>query len=75
MAKNSWVTIEIQEAELRRLRTKNAVLRRANDDLFKANAKLQAKINRLDGIAILSLWYTYSWGQGIYNYWIRGINA
>lgn len=23
------------------------------------------------GIAILSLWYTYSWTQGIYNYWIR----
>lgn len=27
------------------------------------------------GIALLSLWYTYSWGQGIYNYWIRGSNA
>ena len=23
------------------------------------------------GIAILSLWYTYSWGQGIYFYWIK----
>jgi cell division protein FtsB len=48
MAKNSWVTIEIQEAELRRLRTENAVLRRSNDDLFKTNTKLQAKINRLE---------------------------
>ena len=23
------------------------------------------------GIALLSLWYTYSWGQGIYFYWIE----
>jgi len=23
------------------------------------------------GIAILSLWYTYAWGQGVYNYWIK----
>ena len=23
------------------------------------------------GIVALSIWYTYSWGQGIYNYWIR----
>jgi len=22
------------------------------------------------GIFLLSLWYTYSWGQGIYNYWV-----
>lgn len=47
MAKSSWVTIEIQEDELRRLRTENAVLRRANDDLFKANAKKDVIINRL----------------------------
>lgn len=25
------------------------------------------------GIALLSLWYTYSWGQGVYNYWIKEI--
>ena len=23
------------------------------------------------GIAALSMWYAYSWGQGVYNYWIR----
>ena len=23
------------------------------------------------GIFILSLWYTYAWGQGVYNYWIK----
>ncbi len=23
------------------------------------------------GIFVLSLWYTYAWGQGIYNYWIK----
>jgi len=23
------------------------------------------------GIALLSVWYTYSWGQGVYNYWIK----
>jgi hypothetical protein len=23
------------------------------------------------GIALLSAWYTYSWGQGVYNYWIK----
>ncbi len=23
------------------------------------------------GIAVLSLWYTYSWAQGVWNYWIR----
>ena len=23
------------------------------------------------GITILSFWYTYSWGLGIYNYWIK----
>jgi hypothetical protein len=23
------------------------------------------------GIALLSLWYTYAWSQGVYNYWIR----
>jgi hypothetical protein len=23
------------------------------------------------GIFFLSLWYTYAWGQGFYNYWIR----
>lgn len=23
------------------------------------------------GIAILSVWYAYAWGQGIYNYWIK----
>jgi hypothetical protein len=23
------------------------------------------------GILVLSFWYTYSWGQGIYNYWIK----
>lgn len=25
------------------------------------------------GIVILCAWYTYSWGQGIYNYWLRSI--
>jgi len=24
------------------------------------------------GILILSFFYCYAWGQGIYNYWIRG---
>jgi len=24
------------------------------------------------GILVLSFWYTYSWGQGVYNYWIKG---
>jgi len=23
------------------------------------------------GILVLSFWYTYSWGQGVYNYWIK----
>lgn len=23
------------------------------------------------GMLLLSCWYTYSWGQGIYNYWIK----
>lgn len=23
------------------------------------------------GILCLSLWYTYSWGQGIWNFWIK----
>ncbi|MDT8447413.1 MAG: hypothetical protein RRB13_11030 [bacterium] len=23
------------------------------------------------GLFALSLWYTYSWGQGIYNYWFK----
>lgn len=23
------------------------------------------------GLFVLSLWYTYSWGQGIYNYWFK----
>jgi len=23
------------------------------------------------GIFLLSLFYTYSWGQGVYNYWIK----
>ncbi|OPY16061.1 MAG: hypothetical protein A4E69_00330 [Syntrophus sp. PtaB.Bin138] len=23
------------------------------------------------GIALLSLWYAYSWGQGIWNYWFK----
>jgi hypothetical protein len=23
------------------------------------------------GVLALSLWYTYSWGQGVYNYWRR----
>ena len=23
------------------------------------------------GITILSLWYTYNWSVGIYNYWIK----
>jgi hypothetical protein len=23
------------------------------------------------GITLLSFWYTYSWCQGIYNYWIK----
>lgn len=27
-------------------------------------------INEQWGIAVLSLWYAYSWGQGVYNYWI-----
>ena len=22
------------------------------------------------GMFVLSLWYTYSWGQGVYNYWL-----
>ena len=27
--------------------------------------------NRQWGVLILSIWYTYSWLQGIYNYWIK----
>lgn len=27
--------------------------------------------NEQYGIAMLSLWYTYAWGQGIYFYWIK----
>ena len=27
--------------------------------------------NRHWGMLALSLFYTYSWGQGIYNYWIK----
>lgn len=23
------------------------------------------------GIFVVCLWYTYSWGQGIWNYWIK----
>lgn len=23
------------------------------------------------GIVLLTFWYTYSWGQGIWNYWIK----
>ena len=23
------------------------------------------------GIFILTFWYTYAWGQGIYNFWIK----
>lgn len=23
------------------------------------------------GIFLLSIWYTYAWGQGIWNYWIK----
>ena len=23
------------------------------------------------GIALLSIWYGYAWGQGFYNYWIK----
>lgn len=28
-------------------------------------------LNEQWGILFLSLFYTYSWGQGIYNYWIK----
>ena len=27
--------------------------------------------NKQWGIFTLSIWYTYSWSQGIYNFWIR----
>ena len=27
--------------------------------------------NEQYGITILAFFYTYSWGQGIYNYWIK----
>ena len=30
-----------------------------------------AYTNEQYGILILSLWYTYSWIQGVYNYWIK----
>ena len=30
-----------------------------------------AYTNKQWGIFTLSMWYTYSWCQGIYNYWIR----
>ena len=23
------------------------------------------------GIAALSLWYAYAWGQGVYNFWVK----
>lgn len=28
-----------------------------------------AYINNQNGILFLSLWYTYSWGRGIYKHW------
>jgi len=28
-------------------------------------------VNEQYGIMVLVLWYTYSWGQGVYNYWIK----
>jgi hypothetical protein len=24
------------------------------------------------GMFLLTIWYTYSWGQGIWNFWIKG---
>lgn len=26
------------------------------------------------GILALCVWYTYSWGQGVWNYWIKPLN-
>ena len=31
-------------------------------------------VNEQYGITLLSFWYTYSWGQGVYNYWIKNKN-
>lgn len=33
-----------------------------------------AYANEQWGIFVLSLFYTYSWGQGVYNYWIKNKN-
>lgn len=27
--------------------------------------------NKQIGVFILAIWYTYAWGQGVYNYWIK----
>lgn len=27
------------------------------------------------GMFLLTLWYTYAWGQGVYNYWIKVENG
>jgi hypothetical protein len=27
--------------------------------------------NEQYGIFLMCLWYTYAWGQGVYNYWIK----
>ena len=27
------------------------------------------------GIFLLCVWYTYSWGQGVWNYWIKPIQS
>jgi nicotinamide riboside transporter PnuC len=28
--------------------------------------------NKQYGMVLLSLWYTYSWAQGVLNYWVKG---
>lgn len=27
--------------------------------------------NKQYGVFVLAIWYTYAWGQGFYNYWIK----
>ena len=30
-----------------------------------------ALVNKQWGILLLSVWYTYAWGSGVYNFWIK----
>ena len=30
-----------------------------------------AIVNKQPGVFVLSIWYVYAWGQGIWNFWIK----